>query len=112
MGKFARSLTLMTAMAALVTACGRDAGAQVKKKETAAGGTIEINEGKDGKFRFNIRDADGKLVASSSLTGFASKDDAIKGLEKLKAILPTAKMAEGKKDDKKDEKKTEKKAEK
>jgi uncharacterized protein YegP (UPF0339 family) len=83
------------------------APAQDKKKTdkaaAKAGATIEISEGKDGKYRFTIRDADGKYLAGNSV-GFATKDDAVKAVENLKTVLPTAKVAEGK-EAKKDEKK-------
>ncbi len=71
-------------------------------KTTKAAGVIEVNEGKDDKFRFVIRDADGKLLAMSGPTGFATREDAIKALETLKDALPTAKLAAPKKEEKKD----------
>ncbi len=71
-------------------------------KTTAKAGVIEVNEGKDEKFRFVIRDADGKLLAMSGPTGFATREDAIKALETLKEALPTAKIAAPKKEEKKD----------
>ncbi len=123
MSKLLSSL-LMAAAVAGFAAVGGPAPAQDKKdtkkdakdakdaKATKAG-TVEVNEGKDGKYRFNVRDADGKLLAMSGLTGFATRDDAVKALENLKAVLPTAKVAEAKeakKDDKaKDAKKDDKK---
>lgn len=84
---------------------GGVAPAQDKKdtKKTTApkgGGTIEINEGKDGKFRFNVRDADGKLLAMSGPSGYATKDDAAKAVDALKAALGGAKVEYGKKDGK------------
>jgi uncharacterized protein YegP (UPF0339 family) len=63
----------------------------------SATGVIEINEGKDGKFRFVIRDGDGKLLAMSGPTGFATREDAGKAVETLKAVLPGAKVVAGKK---------------
>lgn len=71
------------------------------KTAPAKGGVIEINEGKDGKFRFSVRDADGKYLGGN-LTGFATKEDAAKAVDALKAALGTAKIEYGKKDDKKD----------
>lgn len=64
------------------------------------GGTIEVNESKDGKFRFTVRDADGKYLGGSA-TGYATKEDAVKAVDALKAALGTAKIEYNKKDDKK-----------
>ncbi len=66
----------------------------------AKGGTIEVNESKDGKFRFTVRDAEGKYLGGSA-TGYATKEDAVKAVDALKAALGTAKIEYGKKDDKK-----------
>lgn len=90
------ALTLTAAMAGLVFAGGiTAAAAQDKKaaKDAKATGTIEVNEGKDGKYRFFIRDAEGKLLAMSGPTGFEKKDDAVKALDHLKDVLATAKVA-------------------
>jgi uncharacterized protein YegP (UPF0339 family) len=96
-----RTLILVAGMVGLVTAGGlATAPAQDKKdvkKGAKAGGVIEINEGKDGKFRFVIRDGEGKLLAMSGPTGFQKREDAVKALETLKDVLPTAKMAPPKK---------------
>jgi uncharacterized protein YegP (UPF0339 family) len=108
-GKIIRCLVLSAAMAGLVVAGGMTtAPAQEKKgKATKATGTVEINEGKDGKFRFFIRDGDGELLAMSGPSGFATKAEATKALDTLKEVLPNAKTVAGKpadKDDKKDKK--------
>ncbi|MBM4097629.1 MAG: hypothetical protein ACKO9Z_12295 [Planctomycetota bacterium] len=58
----------------------------------AAQGTVEISEGKDGKFRFFVRDSQGKLVGGSGLTGFESKEAATKAVQSLKEILNHAKL--------------------
>jgi hypothetical protein len=64
-----------------------------KPAATAAGaGVIEIGEGKDGKFRFFVRNDEGKLVAMSSPGGFATVDDAKAGIQHLKEIVKTAKV--------------------
>ncbi len=65
-------------------------GAQTKK--AAEAGVVEIGEGKDGKFRFSIRDDEGKLLAMSSPSGFASFKEAEEAVSRLKAILPKAKV--------------------
>jgi uncharacterized protein YegP (UPF0339 family) len=70
---------------------------ETKKSTKAAAGTIEINEGKDGKYRFLIRDGEGKLLAMSGPTGFEKRDEAVKAIETLKDVLPGAKMVTGKK---------------
>ncbi len=61
---------------------------KAKDKGKAAGPVIEINESdKDGKFRFVIRNAEGKAVALSPVSGFATEKDAEKAISDLKAIL-------------------------
>ena len=80
----------------------KDAKKDAPKTTTkAAAAVIEVNEGKDGKFRFFVRDADDKLLAMSG-TGFATREDAVKAVEKLRDALPTAKIAAPKKEEKKD----------
>jgi uncharacterized protein YegP (UPF0339 family) len=58
---------------------------------------IEVAEGKDGKFRFNVRSEAGKLLATSGPTGFATEKDALKTIEDLKTALKTAKVMPTKK---------------
>jgi hypothetical protein len=67
------------------------------KKPTAAG-VIEIGEGKDGKFRFFVRDGEGKLLAMSSPGGFASAKEAQDAITDLKDVLGKAKVTMLKKD--------------
>jgi hypothetical protein len=76
--------------------------AQGKKGGTT--GVIEIGEGKDGKFRFFVRDAEDKLVAMSSPGGFASVKDAQAAIDRLKEIVSKAKVTILKKDSKKSKK--------
>ena len=52
-------------------------------------GTIELIEGRDGKFRFTVRDADGKYVGGSAV-GHATEKDARAAAETLKKVLATA----------------------
>jgi len=72
--------------------------AQATKKEKdkdtkkAASGVIEVAEGKDGRFRFFVRDGDGKLLAMSSPGGFASEKDAKETINDLKDVIRTAKI--------------------
>jgi hypothetical protein len=70
------------------------------KKGKAATGVIEIGEGKDGKFRFFVRDDEAKLVAMSSPGGFATVTDAKAAIEQLKEIVSKAKVVMLKKDSK------------
>jgi uncharacterized protein YegP (UPF0339 family) len=63
--------------------------AVAQKKEMKAG-TIEVNKGKDGKFRYSVRNADGKFLAGS--TAYATEKEALKGIEELKDVLKTAKV--------------------
>lgn len=72
--------------------------AQAKKE--AKSGVIEISEGKDGKFRFFVRDGDGKLLAMSGPGGFESAKDAQASIEQLKTVISKAKVTNVKKDDK------------
>lgn len=98
--------------AAVTVAPAQDKGKPPAKKDDAkkgkkGTGTVEVNEGKDGKFRFVVRNADGKLLAMSGPTGFVEKADAVAALDELKAVLETAKVESGKKkapkEDEKDE---------
>lgn len=112
MRKIVRSLSLFAVIAAVMAAAGSATVAQEKKTTKAAAGTIEIGEGKDGKFRFTIRDGEGKYLGGTAV-GYATKDDAIKAVETLKAVLATGKIVDGKKAEPKKEepKKTETKKE-
>src|SRR4051794_12979627 len=63
-------------------------------------GTVEIGEGKDGKFRLTIRDAEGKFLAVSA--PFATEKEARAGIDELREALTKAKVVVKKpeKDDK------------
>ncbi len=56
---------------------------------------IEVSEGKDGKFRFTVRSADGKMLALSG--AHADEKSALKAIEDLKTALKTAKIMPTKK---------------
>lgn len=105
MSKLLSSL-LMAAVVAGLTTVGGAAPAQDKKdvkkdtKVVKGGGTIEVNESKDGKYRFTVRDADGKYVGGSAV-GYESKEAAVKAVDALKAALAGGKIEYNKKDDKK-----------
>ena len=55
----------------------------------AKAGTIEIVESRDGKFRFNVRDADGKYLGGSTV-GHETDKEAREAVEELKRVLATA----------------------
>jgi uncharacterized protein YegP (UPF0339 family) len=82
MSKLLRCLALVVAMGAISATAISVADAQGKGKST---GIVEVNEGKDGKFRLIVRDANNKYLATSA--AFASKEDAMKGLSRLKEVL-------------------------
>jgi hypothetical protein len=63
-------------------------GAQAKKDAA----TIEIAEGKDGKFRFFVRDDEDKLLAMSSPGGFETEKAAKEAIDHLKAVIGKAKV--------------------
>lgn len=94
MTKLLCSAVLFAGMAGLVstatisTAPAQDKKDTTKKPPAAKAGTIEVSEGKDGKFRFTIRDAEGKFLALSG--AHEKKEDAMKAIETLKEVLPKA----------------------
>ena len=62
------------------------------KKAAVKASIVKIGEGKDGKFRFSIYNAEGEFLAMSGANTFDSKADAVKGLEELKAALKETKV--------------------
>ena len=119
LSKFARSLVLMLAMAGMsgtvlsVTSIAQEKAKDTKKDDTkkdtkkdtkaedtkkdtkkaiVKASTVKIGEGKDGKFRFSIYNAEGEFLAMSGANTFESKADAVKGLEELKAALKETKI--------------------
>src|SRR5262245_33654748 len=52
-------------------------------------GTIELIESKDGKYRFSVRDADGKYVGGSAV-GHETEKEAKEAAEDLKKVIATA----------------------
>lgn len=111
MSKWVRLTALMMAFAVVAVpatvSVAQDAKKEVKKddkkKDTKkAPGKIEIGEGKDGKFRFSVRDADGKYLGGSGPIGYPTKADAVKAIETLKEVIATAKVVDAPKDEKKD----------
>lgn len=117
MKKYLRSAALMLAMgglsASMISIVSSDSNAQEKKeapkKKADKIGSVVIKEGKDGKFRFSIYDGDEKFLGMSGPQGFPTKEDAAKGLERLKSVLKDAKTEYAKKDEVKDEDKADEK---
>jgi hypothetical protein len=112
MRKLIVCVALLAAMACMTAVPSADILAQGAKKdkkdkkagkEDSKGAVIEVTEGKDGKFRFFVRNAEGKLLAMSSPGGFATAKEAEKAVEDLKDVMRTAKVTHGK--SKKEEKK-------
>jgi uncharacterized protein YegP (UPF0339 family) len=68
------------------TKAARDA----KDGRDAKAGVIEITRGKDDKYRFFVRDGEGKLVAMSGPGGFDTAKDAEAAIERLKEIVAKA----------------------
>src|SRR5262245_42840747 len=91
-------------LVAAILAFSGTVGAQGKKKPAKAG-TIELVESKDGKFRFTVRDAEGKYLGGSAV-GHATEKEAKEAAEELKQVLPTATYVSvsKKSEDKKDKK--------
>jgi uncharacterized protein YegP (UPF0339 family) len=87
-------LLVSTAAPQAVVAQGKK---DAKKGAQAAAGVIEIGEGKDGKFRFFVRNAEGKLLAMSSPGGFATAKDAETAIQTLKEVVSKAKVTMAKK---------------
>lgn len=89
------AFTATTTSPALAQPAKKDAkkDKDTKKGVTKSGaGTIEIGEGKDGKFRFFVRNADGKLLAMSGPGGFATAKDAEEAIDDLKEVVAKAKV--------------------
>ena len=99
---------LLAGMAASFAVMDSASHAQGTKKDKTTKGkggpVIEITEGRDGRFRFFIRNSDGKLLAMSSPPrGFASEKEATKAVEELRAAVKSAKVTVGKSKKKKGE---------
>lgn len=71
-----------------------------KDKKEAKAGVVEIAKGKDDKFRFFVRDAEGKLLAMSGPGGFATTKEAQAAIDDLKEVISKAKVSVKDKDDK------------
>ena len=103
MRKLIVCLALLAGMAAATTimdSASLAQGTRKDKKDKITKGkgaaVIEITEGKDGKFRFFVRNAEGKLLAMSSPGGFASEKEASRAIAELKEVVKSAKVTHGK----------------
>jgi hypothetical protein len=103
MRKLVVCVALLAGMAASITVMDSASLAQGSKKDKKdkvtkdkGGAVIEITEGKDGKFRFFVRNDEGKLLAMSSPGGFASQKEASAAITELKEVIRTAKVTIGK----------------
>lgn len=65
--------------------------ATAKEDKKEAAGTIEIEEGKDGKFRFRVKDGSDKILAHGQ-GNFATAKDAQAAAENLKKVVASAKV--------------------
>ena len=79
---------------------GFGAGRHPGPAKKGAKGTIELIESKDGKYRFSVRDADGKYVGGSAV-GHATEKEAREAAEELKKVLATATYVSKKSEDSK-----------
>src|SRR5437764_7702834 len=82
MWKFVGALFLAGAVVLMTSGTG-DTLAQGKK---AGKGTIELIESKDGKYRFTVRDAEGKYVGGSAAP-HATEKEAKEAAETLKRVM-------------------------
>src|SRR5262245_38277091 len=87
---------LLTGAIALMDSGTAETLAQGKK---GAKGTIELIDSKDGKYRFSVRDADGKYLGGSAV-GHATEKEAKEAAEELKKVIATATYVSKKAEDK------------
>lgn len=100
MNKMIGGLGVTLAILTMTFSTGHSVPAQASAATAEdAPGLVEIKEGKDGKFRFNIRNGDGKLLAMSGPSGYKTVEDVEEILEQLKDVIKTAKVVGGSKKD-------------
>lgn len=87
-------------VALFFTSGSLELSAQGKKGSTKQG-TIELLESRDGKFRFSVRDSEGKYLGGSAV-GHATEKEARESAEELKSVIATAKYVSKKSDSGKD----------
>jgi uncharacterized protein YegP (UPF0339 family) len=88
MRKYIAAAVLCAGMLVAGTDTGPVVSAQGAK---AKAGHIEIGKGKDGKYRFTVRDADEKFLALSG--AYASEKECREGIETLKKVIVGAKVS-------------------
>jgi len=102
MKKVLAAMVLVAATTILIS--GADSTfAQAKKGAAKKNGTIELVESKDGKYRFTVRDADGKYLGGSTV-GHETEKEARAAVEELKEVLATATYVSKKSDEAKADK--------
>ena len=94
MRKYIAVVLLSAAMLVAGTATNPTVSAQAKKDKekvgATAGGHIEVGKGKDGKYRFSVRDADGKYLAGSG--AYATEKEIHDAIETFRKVVAGAKV--------------------
>ena len=96
MRKFLALMTLAAALLVVSAPTNHTAIAQGTKKDkdktTAKGvGHIEIGKGKDDKYRFSVRNAEGKFLAGS--TAYATEKEIHEAIEAFRKVVAGAKVS-------------------
>lgn len=86
-----KKLSLVLALAAGGLFITSDSTEAQSKKSSPKTGSIELIESKDGKFRFSVRDGDGKYLAGSPV-GHETEKEAREAAESLRTVIATAKF--------------------
>lgn len=92
--------------AILLVVSGTTSGQAQNRRSATKAGTVELIESKDGKFRFSVRDGEGKYLGGS-VVGHQTVKEAKEAVEDLKQVLATATYTSRGHDDAKDTKKDE-----
>lgn len=102
MKKIIALLSVSTVAVFLCSGSG-DLSAQEKKKPATSSktGTIELVESKDGKYRFSVRNSEGKYLAGSPV-GHETEKEAREAAEELRSVIANAKYVSKKAETKKD----------
>ena len=104
MRKYIAVIVLSAGMLVACTATNPTASAQGDKKTKvdAKGGTghIIIGKGKDGKFRFTVRDHEDKFLANSA--AYATEKEIHLAIEAFRKVVATAKVTTKKEEKAKD----------
>jgi hypothetical protein len=85
-----KHLLVVMVLAAACLLLGADtSNTRAQTKRAAKAGTVELVKSRDGKYRFNIRNADGKYLGGSTV-GHATEKEARDAVEEMKRVLATA----------------------